>query len=80
VRNGHDILTERMLNNLEMWDIEGDSHTQEIVPPVLIDHFVSMASPMARAVDSEISHHCAFSLPAVVLTLGRENWPLLKKT
>ncbi|KAF4521346.1 hypothetical protein B566_EDAN006934, partial [Ephemera danica] len=53
---------------------------QGIVPPVLISHFVSMATPTARTVDSEISHHCAFSLPAVVLTLGRENWPLLKKT
>jgi hypothetical protein len=62
---------------------EGESMqslNQEIVPPVLISHFVSMATPTARTVDSEISHHCAFSLPAVVLTLGRENWPLLKKT
>ncbi|XP_059476556.1 serine/threonine-protein phosphatase 4 regulatory subunit 1-like isoform X2 [Neocloeon triangulifer] len=53
---------------------------QEIVPPMLINHFVYMATPLARTVDNEISHHCAFSLPAVVLTLGRNNWPLLRKT
>ena len=34
----------------------------------------------AQTVDSEIAHHCAFSLPAVALTLGRNNWPLLRET
>ena len=28
--------------------------------------------------DEKICRHCAFSLPAVALTLGRANWPLLK--
>ena len=28
--------------------------------------------------DENIRRHCAFSLPAVALTLGRANWPLLK--
>ena len=28
--------------------------------------------------DNDIARHCAFSLPAVALTLGRANWPLLK--
>merc|ERR1712008_436246 len=28
----------------------------------------------------EIAHHCAFSLPAVALTIGRNNWPLLRET
>merc|ERR1719322_1184292 len=34
----------------------------------------------AQTVDNEIARHCAFSLPAVALTLGRSNWPLLKDT
>ena len=54
---------------------------QKIVPQLLVDHFVSMTDPSrAQTVDSEIAHHCAFSLPAVALTLGRNNWPLLKET
>ncbi len=54
---------------------------QEIVPQLLIDHFVSMVDPSrAQTVDSDIARHCAFSLPAVALTLGRSNWPLLKDT
>ncbi|XP_069692282.1 serine/threonine-protein phosphatase 4 regulatory subunit 1-like isoform X3 [Periplaneta americana] len=52
---------------------------QDIVPQQLIDHFVSMTHPsQAQKTDNEIAHHCAFSLPAVALTLGRENWILLK--
>ena len=54
---------------------------QEIVPQLLVDHFVSMTDPSrAQTVDSDIARHCAFSLPAVALTLGRSNWPLLKDT
>merc|ERR1719266_2854935 len=54
---------------------------QSIVPQLLVDHFVSMMDPSrAQTVDSEIAHHCAFSLPAVALTIGRNNWPLLRET
>merc|ERR1719270_416647 len=54
---------------------------QKIVPQLLVDHFVSMTDPSrAQTVDSEIAHHCAFSLPAVALTIGRNNWPLLRET
>lgn len=54
---------------------------QSIVPQLLVDHFVSMTDPSrAQTVDSEIAHHCAFSLPAVALTLGRKNWPLIRET
>ena len=54
---------------------------QEIVPQLLIDFYVSMIDPSrAQTVDSDIARHCAFSLPAVALTLGRSNWPLLKDT
>ena len=54
---------------------------QDIVPQLLIDHYVSMVDPSrAQTVDSNIALHCAHSLPAVALTLGRSNWPLLKTT
>merc|ERR1719458_2108964 len=54
---------------------------QSIVPQLLIDHYVSMIDPSrAQTVDNDIARHCAFSFPAVALTLGRPNWPLLKET
>lgn len=52
---------------------------QDIVPQQLIDHFVSMSDPeQASTTDNDLAHHCAFSLPAVALTLGPSNWSLLK--
>ena len=54
---------------------------QTIVPQLLVDHYVSMTDPSrVQTVDNEIAKHCAYSLPAVALTLGRSNWPLLKDT
>lgn len=35
---------------------------------------------MIDAAWAEIAHHCAYSLPAVALTLGRKFWPCLKET
>lgn len=52
---------------------------QTIVPHVLVNFFVSMADPGAVSIGIEIPRYCAFSFPAVALTLGRENWPLLKE-
>ncbi|XP_076764465.1 serine/threonine-protein phosphatase 4 regulatory subunit 1 isoform X2 [Xylocopa sonorina] len=53
---------------------------QEIVPQHLVDSFLSMAEPeQCSDMGADIPHHCAFSFPAVVLTLGRENWPYLKQ-
>ena len=28
--------------------------------------------------DSELARHCAFSIPGVALTLGRQNWKCLR--
>lgn len=54
---------------------------QTIVPQLLIDHYVSMIDPSrAQTVDNDIARHCAFSIPAVALTLGRANWPLIRET
>ncbi|KAK3929056.1 Serine/threonine-protein phosphatase 4 regulatory subunit 1 [Frankliniella fusca] len=54
---------------------------QDIVPQELVELFVSMTNPPhAHMTDVEIALHCAFSLPAVALTLGRENWGFLRRT
>merc|ERR1719228_549137 len=54
---------------------------QSIVPQLLIDHYVSMIDPSrAQTVDTDIARHCAYSMPAVALTLGRKNWPLIRET
>lgn len=34
----------------------------------------------AQTVDTEIAKHCAYSLPGVALTLGRQNWHCLRET
>ena len=34
----------------------------------------------AQTVDSDLPFFCAYSLPAVALTLGPDNWSLLKPT
>ncbi|XP_020277432.1 serine/threonine-protein phosphatase 4 regulatory subunit 1-like isoform X3 [Pseudomyrmex gracilis] len=52
---------------------------QNIVPQILINYFVSMADPeQCVEMGADIPRHCAFSFPAVTLTLGRENWQCLK--
>lgn len=54
--------------------------SQSIVPQILIDFFISMADPEAwwSINTTEIPRFCAFYFPAVVLTLGKENWNMLK--
>ncbi|XP_065675978.1 serine/threonine-protein phosphatase 4 regulatory subunit 1 isoform X2 [Hydra vulgaris] len=52
---------------------------QNIVPSALLAHFISMTEPTkAQTIDGELSRHCAFTLPGVVLALGRENWNCVK--
>ncbi|GIX73222.1 hypothetical protein CEXT_368961 [Caerostris extrusa] len=53
---------------------------QDIVPPELLMQYVCMPEGQNSATDAEIARHCAYSLPAVALTLGREFWPCLKDT
>ncbi|KAJ7374717.1 Serine/threonine-protein phosphatase 4 regulatory subunit 1 [Desmophyllum pertusum] len=54
---------------------------QHVIPQTLLDHYISMTEPAkAQTIDTEIVRHCAFSLPAVTLTLGRDNWPCLRDT
>lgn len=52
---------------------------QNIVPQNLMDYYLQMIDPYyIETVDAEITRHCAYSLPAVVCTLGKEHWPLLR--
>lgn len=51
------------------------------VPRILIDHFTSMTDlSLTQGPENELAYHCAYSLPAVALTLGKRNWHLLKPT
>uniref|UniRef100_A0A8C0ISC7 Putative WW-binding domain-containing protein n=1 Tax=Chelonoidis abingdonii TaxID=106734 RepID=A0A8C0ISC7_CHEAB len=53
----------------------------DIIPQPLLDQYLSMTDPArAQTVDTEIAKHCAYSLPGVALTLGRQNWHCLKDT
>ncbi|XP_067410277.1 serine/threonine-protein phosphatase 4 regulatory subunit 1-like [Emydura macquarii macquarii] len=62
--------------------VEDDkSKLQDIIPQPLLDQYLSMTDPArAQTVDTEIAKHCAYSLPGVALTLGRQNWHCLKDT
>lgn len=54
---------------------------QDIIPNDLLEHYLSMTNPVNyQTVDQDLTHHCAYSLPAVALTLGRKHWPCLKET
>uniref|UniRef100_A0A8C1ZCY7 Putative WW-binding domain-containing protein n=1 Tax=Cyprinus carpio TaxID=7962 RepID=A0A8C1ZCY7_CYPCA len=60
---------------------EEKSKIQNVIPQQLLDQYLSMTDPArAQTVDTEIAKHCAFSLPGVALTLGRQNWHCLKDT
>ncbi|EEC10585.1 protein phosphatase 2A regulatory subunit A, putative, partial [Ixodes scapularis] len=54
---------------------------QDIVPVELLERYRTMTDPvMVENLDSELGRHCAHSLPAVALTLGRHFWPCLRHT
>ncbi|KAL0977912.1 hypothetical protein UPYG_G00163130 [Umbra pygmaea] len=60
---------------------EENHKLQNVIPQQLLDQYLSMTDPArAQTVDTEIAKHCAFSLPGVALTLGRQNWHCLKDT
>lgn len=57
------------------------SYFKTVIPQALLDHYISMTEPSkAQAIDTELAKHCAFSFPAVSLTLGARNWPCLRDT
>ncbi|XP_029504903.2 serine/threonine-protein phosphatase 4 regulatory subunit 1-like isoform X5 [Oncorhynchus nerka] len=60
---------------------EKKSKHQDVIPQALLDQYLSMTDPCrAQTVDMEIAKHCAYSLPGVAMTLGRQNWHCLRET
>ncbi|XP_053098574.1 serine/threonine-protein phosphatase 4 regulatory subunit 1-like isoform X2 [Hemicordylus capensis] len=77
--NGANKTSETEENDLHLE--EDKSKLQDIIPQPLLDQYLSMTDPArAQTVDTEIAKHCAYSLPGVALTLGRQNWHCLKDT
>ncbi|KAJ0068300.1 hypothetical protein NL108_004643, partial [Boleophthalmus pectinirostris] len=84
------LLESELIESVEDEGIEDSAHSptsedkpkiQNVIPQQLLDQYLSMTDPArAQTVDTEIAKHCAFSLPGVALTLGRQNWHCLKDT
>ncbi|XP_078105132.1 serine/threonine-protein phosphatase 4 regulatory subunit 1 isoform X2 [Sander vitreus] len=84
------ILESELIESVEEEGKEDSAHSpvfedkpkiQNVIPQQLLDQYLSMTDPArAQTVDTEIAKHCAFSLPGVALTLGRQNWHCLKDT
>ncbi|XP_051804131.1 serine/threonine-protein phosphatase 4 regulatory subunit 1 isoform X1 [Acanthochromis polyacanthus] len=84
------VLESELIESVEEEGKEDSSHSpvsedkpkiQNVIPQQLLDQYLSMTDPArAQTVDTEIAKHCAFSLPGVALTLGRQNWHCLKDT
>uniref|UniRef100_A0AAY4BTQ3 Serine/threonine-protein phosphatase 4 regulatory subunit 1 n=1 Tax=Denticeps clupeoides TaxID=299321 RepID=A0AAY4BTQ3_9TELE len=69
------------LSDCSSLEEEKKSKQQDVVPQALLDQYLSMTDPSrAQTVDMEIAKHCAYSLPGVALTLGRQNWHCLRDT
>uniref|UniRef100_A0A2C9JIK6 Uncharacterized protein n=1 Tax=Biomphalaria glabrata TaxID=6526 RepID=A0A2C9JIK6_BIOGL len=52
---------------------------QSIVPQLLLENYLGMVDPSrAQTVDGEITKHCAYNIPAVAYTLGKQNWHCIK--
>lgn len=50
------------------------NYQSKLVPAELIKYFVSLAHSQDSPV---VNYYCAYHFPAVVLTLGRKNWPVM---
>ncbi|XP_071173435.1 serine/threonine-protein phosphatase 4 regulatory subunit 1-like isoform X12 [Mytilus edulis] len=85
--NVHGLYYDLSGTSLEFIDAESPEHIdeaalaqqQDIVPQSLLESYLGMADPSrAQTVDTEITRHCAYNLPAVAYTLGRKNWNCIK--
>ncbi|XP_065570968.1 serine/threonine-protein phosphatase 4 regulatory subunit 1-like isoform X3 [Artemia franciscana] len=53
---------------------------QNVIPQDLLDHYLWMVDPShSESGDTEMARYCAFTLPAVALTLGKDHWDYLKE-
>ncbi|XP_069778496.1 serine/threonine-protein phosphatase 4 regulatory subunit 1-like isoform X3 [Narcine bancroftii] len=74
-------IQDRSCRRQSSFDDDKKSKIQDVVPQALLDQYLSMTDPSrAQTVDTEIAKHCAYSLPGVAFTLGRQNWHCLKNT
>uniref|UniRef100_A0A9J8AMQ5 Serine/threonine-protein phosphatase 4 regulatory subunit 1 n=1 Tax=Cyprinus carpio carpio TaxID=630221 RepID=A0A9J8AMQ5_CYPCA len=74
-------LTDAIPSCTALTTLSHDAVLQDVVPQALLEQYLSMTDPSrAQTVDMEIARHCAFSLPGVALTLGRQNWHCLRDT
>ncbi|XP_065299203.1 serine/threonine-protein phosphatase 4 regulatory subunit 1-like isoform X8 [Dermacentor albipictus] len=75
--NENTLLSKSLNSGSDSWSAQD----QDIVPVLLLERYQTMTDPaLAQNLDSEIGRHCAHSLPAVALTLGRHYWPCLRMT
>lgn len=70
---------QKMIDNKLKWSENGRAMStcilkQNVLPPGLLEAFVAM--PQVIPVDIKVD--CVYSFPAVLLTVGAENWSLLK--
>lgn len=49
---------------------------QSVLPQALLDAFNNMVLTLTF----DVKVHCAYNFPAVALTMGADNWDLLKET
>jgi len=55
--------------------------TQSVVPRELLKQFLLMVDPQkAEPGGNDIAFQCAYAMPALALTLGRQNWRVLRGT
>jgi serine/threonine-protein phosphatase 4 regulatory subunit 1 len=45
----------------------------------LVSYYLSMGDPRRSSFNSDVAFHWAYNFPAVLVTLGREKWPELKR-
>lgn len=45
----------------------------------LVNYYIGMGDPKKSSFNSDVTFHCAYTFPAVLLTLGKEKWPDLKR-
>ena len=81
LNNDSSTASDKNIDVLPQKVIEAKAKSQTVVPINLIEQFLQMADPKrSETEEKDISRHCAFAMPAVALTLGRSNWPVVRDT
>jgi serine/threonine-protein phosphatase 4 regulatory subunit 1 len=51
----------------------------QVIDKSLVSYYISMGDPRRSSFNSDVAFHCAYNFPAVLVTLGKEKWPDLKR-